>query len=407
MALGTRRQSSVVGVLVAACASQLLQHAVPTVGAEAVSGKALSQDYLTLRYHGQDPERFKLASNNYPTEVCSTAPATCMDLRLWECADSSSDMHVAYTAEAQLGVFASERSNDPPHESAGGSRLLLARSVLSSGGPMELMASHPELVLWSGCNASCADCAAGTGHFLILQRLPKCIATAPGGILGILYNDNFGQSDTHQNCWASLDAYDREAEKQTKVQLILKYCAFGSVAVVLCALVTLLICVQCHLKRMREQRRLGLLVSAGRSTMPGPRAIGKATIEEHFPVSHSHEGNQCVVCLLNVEEHEACRKLQCRHEFHADCIVGWWMHEPRASLECPICKRKQRLGEEDPEEACEAPDVSNNNGPREHSEVERISSEMPARSPAASGTAIADPERGRNRPDEVEEAIFI
>jgi hypothetical protein len=126
--------------------------------------------------------------------------------------------------------------------------------------------------------------------------------------------------------------------------------------------------------------------------------IGKSAIEEHFPVSHSHEGTQCVVCLLNIEEHEACRKLQCGHEFHADCIVDWWTHVPRATLECPLCKRKQRIGDEDPEEP---PEAANNDDAQGRSEAGAAASESPATGPAASRTAADDLERGRNRPAEV------
>jgi len=139
--------------------------------------------------------------------------------------------------------------------------------------------------------------------------------------------------------------------------------------------------------------------------MPSARTIGKATIEEHFPVSNSHEGNQCVVCLVDIEENEQCRKLQCGHVFHADCIVGWWTHVPRASLECPLCKRKQMLGDEDPEEALEVPAGSNNGGSRDSSEAGTAASEAPAAAPAASGTAADHLERGRNGPNEVVEEI--
>jgi len=397
MALGTR-QSSVTELFAAAWALQLLQYAVFPVSADTVPGRTMSQDYLTLRYHGRDSSRFN-TENNYPTEICSTSPATCMDLRLWECADSPLDMRVPYGTEAHLGMLASEKINNLPQENAGGSRLLLARSAISPQTPMD---SDPQLVLWSGCNASCADCAAGTGKLLILHQLPRCVATAPGGIFGILYNDNSGMRDTRANCYASLEVYDQEAERQNRMRQIVKYCAFGSVGMVGLFLATLLICYRCHRKRRQEERRRS---NAGGAATPSATAIGKASIEEHFPVSHSNEGNQCVVCLLDIQEGEDCRKLQCGHEFHADCIVGWWTHVPRASLECPLCKRKQRLGDEDPEEAREAPAASNNNVAQGSLEAGTAASEAPAPAPVASGTAADHTERGRNRPVEVVDEI--
>jgi len=393
------RSSSATGVLAAACAVQLLRNGVRTASAETLPGKPMSQDYLTLRYHGRDSDRFDSVVN-FPADVCSTAPATCMDIRLWECVDSPLDMRVPYNYEAQLGTVPVDKSYKYSRENAGGSRLLLARSGLSPRSPMD---SDPQLVLWSGCNASCTDCAAGTGKLMIVQQLPKCVQTSAGGVFGILYNGNTGQRNTHQNCWASLDTYDREAERQSKMRLIVKYCAFGSVALVGCALATLLICYRCHVKRRRAERQRALAEGTGGASPP-PVTIGKATVEKHFPVSHSDEGNQCVVCLLNIEEADACRKLQCGHEFHSDCIMGWWMHVPRASLECPLCKSKQSLGEDDPEEApeaAEAPAASNNDGAQEQAEAGTNASETPAEAPAASGTAADDLEAGRNRPNVV------
>jgi len=381
--------SSVTAVLAAACTLQLLQYAVCTVSSNTISRKTMSHDFLTLRYHGRDPSRFS-AVTSYTTEICNSAPATCMDLRLWECAESPLDMRVPYVAEAKLGVLETGRKNNIPSESAAGSRLLLANSGHRD----------PQLLLWSGCNASCGDCEIGTGKFLIVQHFPQCISTATDGVFGILYNDNsFPEKlETYHNCWPSLDAYDFEAEKQNRRWSIVKYCAIASAAMVGCASAALLL-ICCRM----GWRRRGLHSGTGVAALQLARTIGKAAIEEHFPVSRSHEGNQCVVCLLDLEENERCRKLQCGHEFHAECIVGWWTHVRRTSLECPLCKRRQRLGDEDPEDATEAPAASNNNGAPGRSEAGTAASEAPATASAASGTAADDPERGQNRPDEVVE----
>merc|ERR1711974_76309 len=65
-------------------------------------------------------------------------------------------------------------------------------------------------------------------------------------------------------------------------------------------------------------------------------------IEQRFPVTRALGQPMCVVCLSPVEMDDPCRTTQCGHTFHADCIVGWWMHKPRKTLRCPICRQRQR-----------------------------------------------------------------
>jgi len=92
----------------------------------------MSHDFLTLRYHGRDPSRFS-AVTSYTTEICKSAPATCMDLRLWECAESPLDMRVPYVAEAKLGVLETGRKNNIPSPLASSKQ----RSQRPSASPLE------------------------------------------------------------------------------------------------------------------------------------------------------------------------------------------------------------------------------------------------------------------------------
>jgi len=334
------RKLSATGLLAATCSLQLLQHAVRPATATAIRGRTLSRNHLTLRYHGQVAERFH-GVDSFPNDVCLEHPAICMDLRLWECVDSPLNLHIPYTAEARQGILTSAEMFNPPLENAGGSQLLLAKSVVLPQGPAT---SEPQLVLWSGCNGSCTDCAEGTGKLWVLEDFPPCTVTASGGVFRLMYNRNPAYQNTHENCWSSLERSDRETEKQSMVQTI---CSLLSVcSVVGCVIAALLVCVRNSLKRLFSARSLQ---NTGTGSAAPAYAIGRAAIEKHFPVKYSNEGNLCIVCLLDIEEHEPGRRLQCGHEFHAGCIADWWTHRPRRVLECPLCKCKQRLVEDNPE----------------------------------------------------------
>jgi len=76
-----------------------------------------------------------------------------------------------------------------------------------------------------------------------------------------------------------------------------------------------------------------------------PSSISKLQIEQSFPsmTVTIRDGLTCVVCLAAIEEDQECRTLQCNHIFHTECIDSWWLHKPRNVLECPLCKRFQRL----------------------------------------------------------------
>jgi len=66
-------------------------------------------------------------------------------------------------------------------------------------------------------------------------------------------------------------------------------------------------------------------------------------IERSFPEVQISDTPMCVICLASVGEEERGRRLQCSHEFHADCILKWWTHCPRSSLDCPTCRQTQTL----------------------------------------------------------------
>merc|ERR1712048_1256025 len=73
------------------------------------------------------------------------------------------------------------------------------------------------------------------------------------------------------------------------------------------------------------------------------KVIGKIEIEQCFPVTTVSSTPTCTICLVPIQEEEHCRTLQCTHSFHADCILEWWTHAPRVSLNCPNCRMVQSV----------------------------------------------------------------
>lgn len=75
--------------------------------------------------------------------------------------------------------------------------------------------------------------------------------------------------------------------------------------------------------------------------------ITKKHIEEQFPIfnleSEDTTDAVCIICLEDILPDSKCRRLQCHHAFHAECILQWWVHRPRASIKCPLCKQDQNV----------------------------------------------------------------
>mmetsp|Transcript_52099 Transcript_52099/g.131671 ORF Transcript_52099/g.131671 Transcript_52099/m.131671 type:complete len:161 (-) Transcript_52099:298-780(-) len=66
-------------------------------------------------------------------------------------------------------------------------------------------------------------------------------------------------------------------------------------------------------------------------------------IGQSFPEVQISDMPTCVICLTSIREEERGRRLQCSHEFHADCILTWWTHCSQSSLACPTCRQTQAL----------------------------------------------------------------
>lgn len=70
------------------------------------------------------------------------------------------------------------------------------------------------------------------------------------------------------------------------------------------------------------------------------RGLANETISQVMQFKWGEEGapensqTQCMVCLMDFEDGEDCRKLPCDHVFHASCVDEWL----RRCTDCPICK---------------------------------------------------------------------
>jgi hypothetical protein len=46
--------------------------------------------------------------------------------------------------------------------------------------------------------------------------------------------------------------------------------------------------------------------------------------------------SNCVICLLGIDDSEACKMIPCGHTFHSLCIQTWLVQK----MDCPICRSK-------------------------------------------------------------------
>ncbi|XP_043719599.1 E3 ubiquitin-protein ligase RNF181 homolog [Telopea speciosissima] len=64
-----------------------------------------------------------------------------------------------------------------------------------------------------------------------------------------------------------------------------------------------------------------------------------ALIDAQHPAirySGGGESKECAVCLTRLEDGDQVRELQCKHEFHKDCLDQWLKRE---QVTCPLCRR--------------------------------------------------------------------
>lgn len=97
---------------------------------------------------------------------------------------------------------------------------------------------------------------------------------------------------------------------------------------------------------MRDESRFAMSSEAGppSEAVPAVRRFDKDLVNAVFPTTASDAGQgDCAVCLSHIDEAQAIRQLQCKHNFHEECIDGWWIHGPLGSWQCPLCRHPQSL----------------------------------------------------------------
>ena len=55
----------------------------------------------------------------------------------------------------------------------------------------------------------------------------------------------------------------------------------------------------------------------------------------HYVADESNVGEQCTVCIQNVQVVRKMMRLDCKHEFCVECIEGWFAHHKT----CPNCRQ--------------------------------------------------------------------
>lgn len=45
--------------------------------------------------------------------------------------------------------------------------------------------------------------------------------------------------------------------------------------------------------------------------------------------------DKCTICMLSFEEGDKCKKIECKHQFHIDCLSQWLTE---CSIKCPLCR---------------------------------------------------------------------
>jgi len=314
------------------------------------TSQASSTDFVTYRYYGRRVSNFQKTKGypENPWEVCRTFYAVCTNLRAYKCVQANAEMIVPFNHK----VNNSEEDRyviDPPKANAAakGNYMLLSDNHVK-------WADNTGWKLWSGCDEGCHECSQGTGLALYPVEMPTmCGHTESGDVFGILWNKGDGSMNTEQQCVESLEAHWNEVDEDNNLHTIVSM--LSVLGFLVCGAACGLFLWRHHRKTQLEGWRSNAAIQMPNFTGVAlqmqsgqpPRIIGQTAIDTEFPVVSVTDEPQCVVCLVPVTASDSARRLQCNHVFHANCILAWWVHTPRSSLECPVCKQSQHLYDRD------------------------------------------------------------
>lgn len=285
----------------------------------------LQTSSITMRYYGNQPISAAGFFHEVQSlrDICDTMMAVCQQVHVGHCVRTPEEMAVPYQA-----VFA-EGIRTFPSVDVGHLWTFPFRDGQPGAGYMLLNGTEGTQLLWSHCSEGCEDCAQGTGRVLAVEPSSEdatsgCRQTPGMGVFLIM------KGQTNQQCVTSMrlfyaDLAAREARYKTVVPATVAILIFLGFS---CCFFT---------------------IAARPKPKPPkskPKFVSKGEIEQRFPVKTVDDMQVCIICLASMETDDVCRMLQCAHTFHAECIVEWWTHVPRVSIECPTCRMKQSLQDE-------------------------------------------------------------
>jgi len=157
------------------------------------------------------------------------------------------------------------------------------------------------------------------------MRLP--LATAASLICGSLAETVIRDSNLRGKAQEGTDFNDPGGQRAEEASILV------ALGLLTGAFWLMMLCVSCYMRCWRRRAK---------KARPEKKRLTADDIERRFPKGNTSEEPTCVVCLSTVEADEPCRTTQCGHTFHADCLEAWWLHKPRKSLHCPVCRQKQR-----------------------------------------------------------------
>lgn len=257
-------------------------------------------------------------------------------MRLNQCIRQPEHMSIPYSHVVQEEKSDRKQIYEPPNEGWNLDDNGLGRYMTISRS--ELYWEGEAFTLWSNCSESCRDCIntkTGLAYRPIL--LPyDCQQTAAGSVFAIFHNSVRGN---RENCIESLQNYYAKLEKIDERNTFILASILISIGSG-CIIIIGLIWWWRKSHGMRLRQTLHRFSAQGRQD--SANTINRRQIEDALPPQTGILGEpQCVVCIAPITKEQSARVLQCCHTFHDECIMEWWLREPRSELECPVCRRVQ------------------------------------------------------------------
>ena len=60
---------------------------------------------------------------------------------------------------------------------------------------------------------------------------------------------------------------------------------------------------------------------------------------QQFALVEAIYNNDCSICLEDFKRDDNVITLQCKHIFHENCLINWFIKQNSNKIECPICNK--------------------------------------------------------------------